>query len=106
MFIFLIEFCSQTINSRQFLSPSVFPCGGGGAAPGHDPGVAAVLLLEDEAPLAAVLEGGAHPVGGAHAQLRPDHRRPVEALSAAISEERTERKVRNGASCKHILCTG
>ena len=60
------------------------PGGGGGAAPGHDPRVLAVLLLENEAPLAAVLEGGAHPVGGAHAQLRPDHRRPVEALRAAI----------------------
>ena len=66
------------------------PVGGCGAPPRHDPGVAAVLLLQDEPPLAAVLEGGAHAVGGAHPQLRPDHGGPVEPLSAAISKGERE----------------
>ena len=82
-----------TDNSRHF------PAGGGGAPPGDDPRdgdllleavVEAVPLDEDEAPLAAVLEGGAHAVGGAHPRLGPDHRRTVQALSAEILQERKE----------------
>ena len=64
------------------LSVSV-PVGGGGAAARHDPVNSAVLHLQDVAPLAAVLERRPHPVGGAHPQLRTDHRGPVQALRAA-----------------------
>ena len=59
------------------------PVGGGGASARHDPVDGAVLHLQDVAPLAAVLERRPHPVGGAHPQLRADHRGPVQALRAA-----------------------
>ena len=58
------------------------PVGGGGAAARHDPGVAAVFLLQDVAALAAVLERRPHPVGGAHPQLIAEHRGPVQPLRA------------------------